>query len=197
MRYANGTLVKLHGARRGHEDLGAIFVGQEGTIEIKRGCFRADPVELLEGAPDPTPGGRGESTAHIQNFFDCMRSRETPNADAETGHRSTTLCHLVNICRELGRKLKWDPKAERFLDDDEANQFLSRPRRKGYQLSGESSDSTVQRPDQSAPCKDQQVDNQRRLGSALRGSRLRRIIPANVQRIKRLRLVRPGGPAQR
>ena len=106
----------------------------QGKIEIKRGRFAANPKELLDGAPEPTAEGPGESTAHIQNFFDCMRSREKPSADVETGHRSTTLCHLVNICRELGRRLHWDPKAERFLDDDEANQLLSRPRRKGYEL---------------------------------------------------------------
>jgi len=41
---------------------------------------------------------------------------------------------MINICRELGRKLKWDPQAERFVDDAEANAKLSRPRRKGYEL---------------------------------------------------------------
>ena len=40
----------------------------------------------------------------------------------------------MNVCRDLNRKLKWDPKAERFLDDEEANTHLSRPRRKGYEL---------------------------------------------------------------
>jgi len=50
------------------------------------------------------------------------------------GHRSTTLCHLVNICRDLGRKLVLDPRAERFAGDEQANSLLSRPRRKGYEL---------------------------------------------------------------
>jgi predicted dehydrogenase len=134
MRYENGTLLKMHGARRGHEDLGAVFVGDEGKIEIKRGRFVANREELMEGAPDPTPAGRGESIAHIENFFDCMRTRQSPNADVETGHRSTTVCHLVNICRELGRRLQWDPITERFIGDEEANKLLSRPRRKGYEL---------------------------------------------------------------
>jgi predicted dehydrogenase len=144
MGYTNGTLVKLEGPCRGHEDLGAIFIGQEGRIEIQRGRFSADPKELLKHAPDPTPEGQGESTAHIQNFFDCMRTRERPNADAEIGHRSTTICHLVNICRQLGRKIEWDPQTERFLDDDEANQMLARPRRKGYQLPGEGAQLTAE-----------------------------------------------------
>jgi predicted dehydrogenase len=134
MRYASGTLLKLHGPKRDHADLGAIFIGDKGQIEIKRGTYTADPPELLKGAPDPTPEGPGECVPHIQNFFACMRSRQKPNADAEIGHRATTLCHLVNICRALGRKLRWDPKAERFVGDEEADKLLSRPRRAGYEL---------------------------------------------------------------
>jgi hypothetical protein len=63
-----------------------------------------------------------------------MRTRKAPNADAETGHRATALCHLVNICRAVQRQLRFDPKAERFIGDAAANLLLSRPRRKGYEL---------------------------------------------------------------
>jgi hypothetical protein len=116
------------------EDLGAIFIGDHGKIEIKRGSFTALPNELEKGAPPETKQGRGESVAHIQNFFDCIRTRKRPNADVETGHRATTLCHLVNICRIMGHKLYWDPLGEKFAGDDQANLLLSRPRRKGYEL---------------------------------------------------------------
>jgi hypothetical protein len=44
------------------------------------------------------------------------------------------VCHLVSICQLLDRKLKWDPKTEKFADDEEANRLLSRPRRKAYEL---------------------------------------------------------------
>ena len=134
MRFANGTLLKMNGERRGHEDLGAIFVGEKGKIEIMRGRCAAEPKELLDGAPPDTPEGPEECREHLHNFFECVRSREKTNADVETGHRATTLCHLVNICRELGRKVKWDPQAEKFIGDDEANGLVSRPRRKGYEL---------------------------------------------------------------
>ncbi len=134
MRYASGVVMKLEGKERGMEDLGAIFVGDKGKIEILRGDYTADPGELREDAPPVTPQGDRESIPHIVNFFDCMRSRGKPNADVETGHRATTLCHLVNICRVLQRKLRWDPAAERFVNDDEANGMVSRPRRKGYEL---------------------------------------------------------------
>ena len=134
MKYANGTLLKLMGQRHTMEDLGAIFRGEKGTIEILRGHARANPPELLKDAPPDTPGGPKESVAHIANFIDCVRTRKKPAADAEAGHRATTVCHLVNISRNLDRTLQWDPKAETFVDDQAANKFVSRPRRKGYEL---------------------------------------------------------------
>lgn len=135
MRYASGTLLKLEGKKRHYEDLGAIFVGDKGKIEILRGSYLAEPKELLKDAPPPIPAASaGEAKWHVQNFFDCMRSRQKPNADVEAGQRATTICHMVNIVRTLGRKLRWDPAAEKFEGDEQANALLSRPRRKGYEL---------------------------------------------------------------
>lgn len=136
LRFANGTLLKLEGKDRGMEDLGAIFLGDNGKIEILRGDFLTDRPELKRDAPPPTPQGPKESIPHIQNFFDAVRSRKPglANADAETGHRATSLCHLVNICRKVQRRLRWDPVAERFPEDEAANQLLSRHRRQGFEL---------------------------------------------------------------
>ena len=135
MRYASGTLLKLEEPmRKDHSQLGAIFIGDKGRIQILRGDFVSDLPELKKGAPDVLPEGRGEDAPHLANFLECMRTRKRPNADVEIAHRATTVCHLVNICREAGRKLKWDPKAEKFTGDAEANALLSRPRRKGFEL---------------------------------------------------------------
>lgn len=134
MRYANGTLLKLEGKDRGMEDLGAIFEGENGRIEILRGDFLTNRPELKRDAPPPTPQGPKESIPHIADFFDAMRTRKAPNADAETGHRATTVCHLVNICRKVQRRLVWDPRTESFANDAEANGLRSRPRRAGYEL---------------------------------------------------------------
>jgi predicted dehydrogenase len=79
-------------------------------------------------APTPPLGG-----GHMQNWFDCIRSRQKPIADVEIGHRSATVCHLGNIARWTGKKLKWDPAKEQF-DDAEANIYLDRVRRKPYEL---------------------------------------------------------------
>jgi predicted dehydrogenase len=134
MRFASGTLVKLvEPGCDGHSQLGGKFIGTNGSIEIIRGDFSTDREELRKNSPDVLPEGKGEDMPHLRNFVDCVRSRRKPNADVETAHRATTLCHLVSICRLLDRRLKWDPKAERF-DDEQANAMLSRPRRKGYEL---------------------------------------------------------------
>jgi predicted dehydrogenase len=135
LRYADDRRIELTGARRGYEDLGAIIEGERGTLDIRRGSVVASDPQLLTGAPPDSPSVRaGETTPHLLNFFACLRSRQQPNAPAETGHRATSLCHLVNIARTLGRKLEWDPAAEVFPHDAEANEFLTRPRRAGYEL---------------------------------------------------------------
>lgn len=135
MRHANGILLQLEGAKRGMEDLGAIFVGDKERIEILRGDHTAEPKELRQNAPPPTPQGLKESIPHIENSFACIRTRKPADANAEIGLRTTTLCHLVNISRAVQRtKLRWDPKEEKFLSDKGTNQLLARPRRKGYEL---------------------------------------------------------------
>ena len=135
LRYENGTVVSLEQEIiNDHQQLGGIFQGTNGRIQILRGDFVTDRPELKRGAPDMTKEGPGEDSFHLANFFDCIKSRKLPNADVEIGHRSTTVCHIVNICRDLGRTLKWDPQAERFRGDEEANQRLSRPRRRGFEL---------------------------------------------------------------
>ena len=135
MRFAKGTRVELsEPGKNSHSQLGGIFVGENSTTEIVRGDFTADPPELRRNAPPVLPEGKGEDVPHLKDFVECVMSRKQTKADVETAHRATTLCHLVSIYRLLDRKLKWDPKAERFAGDEEANRLLSRSRRKGYEL---------------------------------------------------------------
>lgn len=67
-----------------------------------------------------------DDAAHVQNFCDCIRSGKKPNADALTGHLSTSLAHLANIATRLGRSLTFDPQKEVFLGDDDANKLIRR-----------------------------------------------------------------------
>ncbi len=127
-RYANGTVVDLADGPAG----GGLFIGERGRIRIDRGIVRTEPNEEL--AEQAVRAGRDLGGDHIRNWYDCIKSREQPRADVEIGHRSGTVCHLVNIARWIGRKLTWDPETETFPNDGEANAHLDRPRRKGYEL---------------------------------------------------------------
>ena len=82
------------------------------------------------------PGGGKDSSSHAGNFIKAVRSRKVGdlNADAEEGHYSAALCHLANIAMRLGRRLRFDAKRERFISDVEANGYLTKEYRKGYEL---------------------------------------------------------------
>ena len=140
MRYANGVVVKFESKDQTEVPMGgAVFIGEKGKIEIDRNEFQCDPPELAVNPPPKEAkkswtGPGWNASLHIANWLDCIKSRSTPNADVEIGHRSISVCHLVNITRELNRKLQWDPKTETFVNDPEANTYLSRPRRKGFEL---------------------------------------------------------------
>mgnify|MGYP001107425859 FL=1 len=113
---------------------GATFIGDRGRITIFREGYECDPPELDK---DPLPSGAVrvyESDDHMKNFFQCVVSRKDPIMTIEAGHSVATLCHLGNIARWLGRRLRWDPVKEVFPGDDEANAYLDIPRRKGYEL---------------------------------------------------------------
>jgi predicted dehydrogenase len=138
LRYANGAAVRLE-MPAGELNGGAIFVGDKGRIEIVRNGFRTDPPNLIKELPpqeevEKWNRAQWQAQYHMQDWLDSMRTRKKPLADVEIGHRSVSVCHLVNITRILGRKLKWDPVAERFESDEEANRWVNRPRRKGYEL---------------------------------------------------------------
>ena len=78
-------------------------------------------------------GGR-QTSFDRGNFYDCVVSRKPPLADVISQHRSVSVCHLANISMRLGRSLAWNPDREQFVDDAEANRWLSRDRRHGFEL---------------------------------------------------------------
>ena len=137
-RYANGVTVRLE-MPPGNLQGGGIFVGEKGRMEITRNDFRTDPPDLIKQLPPAEEvqkwnRAQWQAKYHLQDWLDCMCSRKAPLADVEIGHRSISVCHLVNITRQLGRKLQWNPETERFASDYEADALLRRPRRKGYEL---------------------------------------------------------------
>jgi predicted dehydrogenase len=147
-RYANGVELEIldHGRN------GVMFEGEEGRIFANRGTLAGKAVDALAERPlareqfmlyehdnlsRPERFGKLDSIInHMGNFFDCVKTRETPISNVACQHRSVSVCHLANISMRLGRPLNWDPETERFVGDDEADGYLSRPQRKGFELSG-------------------------------------------------------------
>lgn len=112
-------------------DNGVKFVGSEGWVFVTRGRIEASNPKLLEEALPDGPNRVYRSDDHGQNFLDGIRTRKECICNAEVGHRSVTLAHLVNTSLRLGgRALTWDPVKEMFPDDVEATAMLTRSRRK-------------------------------------------------------------------
>ena len=127
-RYHGDIVVELGEGPAG----GGLFIGEKGRLTIDRGVCKSEPAEIAERALEQRPSGLTEN--HLRNWVDCLKTRQRPAADVEIGHRTASVCHLGNIARWTGRRLRWDPVKEVFPNDPEANRFLDRPRRKGYEL---------------------------------------------------------------
>jgi predicted dehydrogenase len=112
------------------------FEGTEGWIHVQYPSqIDCNPESLLQWTPGPNDLILPYKTSEKRDFLDGVKSRQQPMPDAECGHRNTSLSHLAIAAIELGRVLKWDPVAERVLEDAEANRFLSpKPMRAPWKL---------------------------------------------------------------
>ena len=91
-------------------------------------------MDSKSGAADPMNLRGTGDTGHFKNFIEAMRSRKMSDltADIETGHISTSYCHLANIANRLKRQLQFDGKSERFVSDPQADGYLTRQYRKPF-----------------------------------------------------------------
>lgn len=113
------------------------FIGSDGWVGNTgwRGPLEASSQEILNSVIGPSEihlytNPKGEH----HDFLQCVKSRKNPYFPVEIGHRVATVCHLGNIAIKLGRKLRWDPEEERFVDDAEANAMRSRKMRSPWTL---------------------------------------------------------------
>jgi predicted dehydrogenase len=114
---------------------GALIVGEKGTLFVGRGVLLASDAKLLtEELKDVTLYPK-RPTSHMQNFIECVKTREAPICDPVVGGGSVIVCHIGAIALRMGpgTKLKWDPKANTF-DNKDANKMLSREYQNGYTL---------------------------------------------------------------
>lgn len=111
---------------------GVLFEGNDGWVFVSRSTIAASDPAILQDPLTNKTWSAYESNDHMGNFFDCLRSRKAPAAEAEIGHRSVSVCHLGAIAIRLGRPLRWDPVKEQFAGDKEANGWLAREQRKEF-----------------------------------------------------------------
>lgn len=120
-------------------DNGILFEGTEGRFFVNRGKLTGKPVEdmkdkpLPEGTIEKIYGGK-VSANHTANFIEGMKARKQPISDVWSHNRMLEICHLSNIAMRLNRELKWDPVKREIIGDAQANSFLGRESRKGFEI---------------------------------------------------------------
>ena len=144
-RYANGVNMQISGSFPN----GVKFYGSEGWIFVSRGSVAvtsSDPTQpdsqlkaLDASDPKILESEIGADEIHLykapeqhEDWLNAIRSRRNPVAPAEIGHRSCSACLVSHIAMKIDGKLHWDPRHERFLDNDQANAMLERPQRHPY-----------------------------------------------------------------
>ena len=144
LTFGNGSVMSVnHRYKREDDNVdfgnGILFEGEKGRIFVNRGKIEGRPMNdltdddrkeldsmIVELCKGKKPGN------HMGNFFQCITEGGKPISDVWSHHRTMTSCHLCNLSLMLGRELKWDPKREVFIDDDQANALLSRKSRAGF-----------------------------------------------------------------
>jgi predicted dehydrogenase len=120
-------------------DNGILFEGTEGRFFVNRGKISGKPFEDLKDHPLPDGAieeiyGGAVSENHTANFVESMKSRKQPISDVWSHNRMLEICHVSNIAMRLGRAVQWDPAKREIMDDSQANSFLARENRKGFEI---------------------------------------------------------------
>lgn len=142
-KYANGATMIIDNNFKN----GIKFEGSDGWIFVTRGGGKvtsSDPVtafgkaleasdpKILASNIGPNEIHLHESNDHHLDWLISIQTRKPAVTTPEEAHRSGSACILGWIAMKLGRKLRWDPVKEVFLNDDQANAMLSRPQRTPY-----------------------------------------------------------------
>ncbi|MHA8097884.1 Gfo/Idh/MocA family protein [Aquirufa aurantiipilula] len=142
--YANGITMYTSGGFPN----GIRYEGTEGWIFVSRGDYSATPSDptskvrakaIDASNPAILESVIGEKEIHLYhsdeqhgNWLDCIESRKEPISPIEIGHRACTVCLITHVAMKIPRKLNWDAKKEQFINDAEANRYLSRTQRAPY-----------------------------------------------------------------
>lgn len=126
-KYANGVVVygKPYPGERVGGDGGLCMVGTLGRIAVDRGSMVAHPEEIIREPLRPNEVHLYRAESHSGNFLECVRIRKRTICDESIAYRSSSALLLGGIAKLTQRNLRWDPQAEQFINDEEANRLLS------------------------------------------------------------------------
>lgn len=129
LRYEYDGAAPIVFAHEGAEGFthGIKFIGESGWVHVRRGTITASDDHVLrdpQNKYDTMPVRLPISTSHTRNFIDAVLQKRRALCDVDAALRSDTLCQLGLLAVKLGRELKWDPQAERFIGDDTSNMLL-------------------------------------------------------------------------
>lgn len=142
--YGDGTILELEVRcldtnDEGGEREGSLIYGTEGWMYLNHGVFRTYMGRKSEPGKSMTlkevnPPVESLEKLHFGNWIDCIRSRKWQDlaADILEGHMSTAMMHLGNIAYRTGRKLHFNPNSEKFVNDEDADSYLTRDYRPPY-----------------------------------------------------------------
>ena len=114
---------------------GTKFIGEEGSVYVENHKLITDPEELMRKKLGPNDKRLYTSKNHHRNFIDCVLSRKETASSVESAHRAASACHLGAIAAKLNRSLRFDPKSEKFVDDNEADALIMRKYHGDWKLS--------------------------------------------------------------
>lgn len=132
------TMFYATGIEMVHEDFergwAVRFIGSEGSLDVSRQFLDSKPEIIAQSEIKAGDKRLYLSENHYQDWVDAIRNRTKPVAHAEIGHRSCSICNIANIAYQLNRTLEWDPAAEEFKGDEEANALRTKVYRQPYSL---------------------------------------------------------------
>lgn len=135
-KYSNGIVMNV--TSRG--DNGILFEGTKGKIFVNRGKITGTPItekwdDGKYSADDLVALYNGKVfEGHKENFFRCIREGGLPVSDVFSHVQSMNTCHLSAIAARLNRVIKWDPKAEKIVGDEQAAGLFARKPREGFEI---------------------------------------------------------------
>jgi predicted dehydrogenase len=116
------------------KNMGILFEGSDGWIQVNRGGLDVYPESILKNPVGINEFHLYRSKDHKQNFLDCIRTRAQTVAPAEIAHHSIGIGYMGIIAMRLKRKMRWDKDKEQFINDNEANRMLYRDMRSPWHL---------------------------------------------------------------